>query len=150
MTKHTVARVEDMIATEDDAEVSAMLREYATLLAEKTEAETSQQQIPPAYATLLAEKENSETTHWNGTTHWAGCSESGAKHYKCALLEISRLRDTVTDLRNKLEKKAWFSAYEKKEWVGLTGDEIENLPKDKTWWEIIRAAEAILKEKNGG
>ena len=36
------------------------------------------------------------------------------------------------------------------EWVGLTGDEIENLPKDKTWWEIIRAAEAILKDKNNG
>ena len=33
-------------------------------------------------------------------------------------------------------------------WVGLTGDEIEDLPKDKTWWEIIRAAEEILKEKN--
>lgn len=38
--------------------------------------------------------------------------------------------------------------YRKKEWVGLTGDEIEDLPKDKTWWEIIRAAEEILKEKN--
>jgi len=37
---------------------------------------------------------------------------------------------------------------EKREWVGLTGDEIEDLPKDKTWWEIIRAAEEILKEKN--
>jgi hypothetical protein len=35
-------------------------------------------------------------------------------------------------------------------WVGLTGDEIENLPKGGTWWETIRAAEAILKEKNGG
>jgi hypothetical protein len=38
---------------------------------------------------------------------------------------------------------------EKREWVGLTGDEIEDLPKDKTWWEIIRAAEAKLREKNG-
>lgn len=35
-----------------------------------------------------------------------------------------------------------------REWVGLTGDEIEDLPKDKTWWQIIRAAEEILKEKN--
>ena len=35
-------------------------------------------------------------------------------------------------------------------WVGLTGDEIEDLPKGGTWWETIRAAEAILKEKNGG
>jgi hypothetical protein len=33
-------------------------------------------------------------------------------------------------------------------WVGLTGDEIEDLPKDQTWWQIIRAAEEILKEKN--
>jgi len=38
---------------------------------------------------------------------------------------------------------------QKREWVGLTGDEIEDLPKDKTWWEIIRAAEAKLREKNG-
>ena len=45
----------------------------------------------------LAKKED------NGTTHWAGCSESGARHYKCALLEIARLRDTITDLRVKLE-----------------------------------------------
>ena len=35
-------------------------------------------------------------------------------------------------------------------WVGLTGDEIEDLPKGGTWWETIRAAETILKEKNGG
>ena len=40
--------------------------------------------------------------------------------------------------------------YRKKEWVGLTGDEIEDLPKGGTWWEIIRAAEEILKEKNSG
>ena len=38
----------------------------------------------------------------------------------------------------------------RREWVGLTGDEIEDLPKGGTLWEIIRAAEAILKEKNGG
>ena len=46
-----------------------------------------------------AEKESADS----GVTHWAGCSESGARHYKCALLEIGRLRDTVTDLRVKLE-----------------------------------------------
>ena len=126
MTKHTVAQVEDMIATEDDAEVSAMLRAYADLLAKKQD---------------------------NGTTHWAGCSESGAKHYKCALLEISRLRDTVTDLRNKLEKKAWFSAYEKKPWVGLTDDDREEcLAKNEElgWWGVVNAIEQSLKEKNGG
>ena len=33
-------------------------------------------------------------------------------------------------------------------WVGLTGDEIEDLPKGGTWGEAIRAAEAILREKN--
>ncbi|CAB4147565.1 hypothetical protein UFOVP513_39 [uncultured Caudovirales phage] len=121
MTKHTVAQVEDMIATEDDAEVSAMLRAYADLLAKKQD---------------------------NGTTHWAGCSESGAKHYKCALLEISRLRDTVTDLRNKLEKKAWFSAYEKKPWVGLTDIEAADCWSTSavTTWENF---EAKLKDKNG-
>ena len=40
----------------------------------------------------------------DATTHWAGCSESGPKHYKCALLEIARLRDTITNLRAVLEK----------------------------------------------
>jgi len=34
----------------------------------------------------------------DGTTHWAGCSESGPKHYKCALLEIARLRDALSRL----------------------------------------------------
>jgi hypothetical protein len=38
----------------------------------------------------------------------------------------------------------------RREWVGLTGDEIEDLPKDQTWWQIIRAAEDKLREKNGG
>ena len=41
-----------------------------------------------------------------------------------------------------------YTAPPRREWVGLTGDEIEDLPKDKTWWEIIRAAEEILREKN--
>ena len=36
----------------------------------------------------------------------------------------------------------------RREWVGLTGDEIEDLNKDQTLWEIIRAAEEILKERN--
>ena len=34
MSKHTVAQVEDMIATENDAVVRSMLCEYADLLAE--------------------------------------------------------------------------------------------------------------------
>ena len=41
-----------------------------------------------------------------------------------------------------------YAAPPRREWVGLTGDEIEDLPKDQTWWQIIRAAEAKLREKN--
>ena len=154
MTKHTVARVEDMIATEDDAEVRGMLRAYATLLTKKAETSIRQQQIPPAYATLLAEKENSGTTHWNGTTHYAGCVGAGPKHYECALQEIGRLRGPITHLRGKLEKKAWFSAYEKKPWVGLTDKEIAEIYNQDSLiykpLEFYRAIEAKLKEKNGG
>ena len=40
--------------------------------------------------------------------------------------------------------------FKRREWVGLTGDEIEDLPKGGTWWEAIKAAEAILREKNCG
>jgi hypothetical protein len=40
----------------------------------------------------------------DGTTHYAGCIQAGPKHYECALLEIARLRDTIKDLREKLEK----------------------------------------------
>lgn len=43
-----------------------------------------------------------------------------------------------------------YAAPPQRKWVGLTGDEIEDLPKGGTLWEIIRAAEAILREKNGG
>ena len=64
------------------------------------------------------------------TTHYEGCYDSGPRHYECALLEVKRLR---------------------REWVGLTDEEIDTaLPgypidyKDK----FARAIEAILKEKN--
>ena len=57
-----------------------------------------------AYATLLAEKENNGITHWNGTTHYAGCVGAGPKHYECALAEIGRLRLTITHLRAELAK----------------------------------------------
>ena len=40
--------------------------------------------------------------------------------------------------------------FKRHKWVGLTGDEIGELPKGGTWWETIRAAEALLREKNGG
>ena len=59
---------------------------------------------------------------------------------KIHLQAAVRLQREVAELEKELKKK--------RKWVGLTGDEIEDLPKDKTWWEIIRAAEKILKDKN--
>lgn len=50
-----------------------------------------------------AKKADNGTTHWNGTTHYAGCIQSGVAHYECALQEIGRLRGTIMDLRVKLE-----------------------------------------------
>ena len=38
--------------------------------------------------------------------------------------------------------------FKRREWAGLTGDEIEDINKDQTLWGIIRTAEEILKEKN--
>ena len=100
-----------------------------------------------AYATLLAEKENNGITHWDGTTHYAGCIQAGPKHYECALQEIGRLRLTITHLRAELEKKTWFSAYEKKPWVGLTDIEAADCWSTSavTTWENF---EAKLKDKN--
>jgi hypothetical protein len=142
MSKHAASQVEDMIATEDDAVVSEMLR---------------------AYATLLTEKEDNGITHWNGTTHYAGCIQAGPKHYECALQEVGRLRGTIMDLRVKLEaadnrntRNYYADGYEagyqtcmaeKKPWVGLTDDEIEHLRNDQPWW-MVRNIEARLKDKN--
>ena len=50
-----------------------------------------------------AKKADNGTTHWNGTTHYAGCIQSGVAHYECALQEIGRLRGTIMDMRVKLE-----------------------------------------------
>ncbi len=88
----------------------------------------------------------------DGTTHYAGCIQAGPKHYECALQEIGRLRLTITGLRVKLEKK---------EWVGLTGPEVDEaygLVSDKEWAiggladarVFFCAIEAKLKEKNNG
>lgn len=59
---------------------------------------------------------------------------------KIHLQAAVRLQREVAELEKELKKK--------RKWVGLTGDEIEDLNKDQTLWEIIRAAEEILKEKN--
>jgi hypothetical protein len=84
----------------------------------------------------------------DGTTHYAGCIQAGPKHYECALQEIGRLRLTITDLRVKLEKK---------EWVGLTDDEIKaiighNHPEGIGSYarELFKQIEAKLREKNNG
>jgi hypothetical protein len=88
----------------------------------------------------------------DGTTHYAGCIQAGPKHYECALQEVGRLRLTITHLRAELEKKTWLSAYEKKEWVGLTDKELDVIyNQDKLIYkplEFYRAIEAKLKEKN--
>ena len=65
------------------------------------------------------------------------CHEQQIKDIAAHLLELKRL---VTPMMQ----------FKRGGWVGLTGDEIEDLPKGGTWWETIRAAEAILKDKNGG
>jgi hypothetical protein len=56
------------------------------------------------------------------------------KHEK----EIQALKQLVTPMME----------FKRREWIGLTGDEIEGIPKDMMFWKIIRAAEAILKRKN--
>ena len=55
---------------------------------------------------------------------------------------------TTQDRSNTVSWVPLYTAPPRREWVGLTGDEIEDLNKDQTLWEIIRAAEEILKEKN--
>ena len=40
------------------------------------------------------------------TTHYAGCYDSGPRHYECALLEVKRLR---------------------REWIGLTDEDIKDI-----------------------
>ena len=40
-----------------------------------------------------------------------------------------------------------YTAPQRREWVGLTDDEIEHLRNDQPWW-MVRDIEAKLKEKN--
>jgi hypothetical protein len=48
-----------------------------------------------------------------------------------------------------LDASAMVNDAPKREWVGLTDDEIEHLRNDQPWW-MVRDIEAKLKEKNGG
>lgn len=90
-----------------------------------------------------AEKADNGITHWNGTTHYAGCIQSGKEHYECALQEIGRLRLTIAHLRAELEKKTW---------VDLTKEELQTIfnyePNDIK--HIAFLVESLCKEKNGG
>ena len=60
------------------------------------------------------------------------------QHIKDIEAKLLELKSLVTPMME----------FKRREWVGLTGDEIEDLPKGGTWWETIKAAEAILREKN--
>lgn len=60
-----------------------------------------------------------------------------------------RLNDAIKAVEDALAEPA-IKEYliAQRPWVGLTDDEIEDLPKDPTWRQILRAAEAKLREKN--
>jgi len=66
------------------------------------------------------------------------------------LNHAQQIKDIAAHLLELKQRVTPMMEFKRGEWVGLTGDEIEDLPKGGTWWETIRAAEAILKEKNGG
>jgi N-methylhydantoinase B/oxoprolinase/acetone carboxylase alpha subunit len=85
---------------------------------------------------------------------------------KALVAEIKRLIDVVGGLVLKqgpdyergfidgMQKQAQSSvdkavnAMSKREWVGLTDEEIDDLVKNTRWHELIKATEAKLKEKN--
>jgi len=49
------------------------------------------------------------------------------------------------------KRRGWTEAHLKKEWVGLTGDEVQNLTHRKIspWiWLLLKEVELKLKEKN--
>ena len=49
------------------------------------------------------------------------------------------------------KRRGWTEAHMKKEWVGLTGDEVQNLTHRKIspWiWLLLKEFETKLKEKN--
>ena len=77
-----------------------------------------------------------------------------------AQAEIARLKGEIDELRAALaepdvqesltaaEQKPMLEMNpQKREWVGLTDDEIEHLRNDQPWW-MVRDIEAKLREKN--
>ena len=61
-----------------------------------------------------------------------------AQHIKDIAKHLLELKQLVTPMME----------FKRREWVGLTEDEIEELPREQAWWGVIRAVEALLKEKN--
>ena len=74
-------------------------------------------------------------------------------HDHIAMLAVKheqQIKDIAAHLLELKQLVTPMMEFKRSGWVGLTDEEIEDLPKGGTWWETIRAAEAILKERNGG
>jgi len=74
-------------------------------------------------------------------------------HDHIAMLAVKheqQIKDIAAHLLELKQRVTPMMEFKRGGWIGLTGEEIEDLPKGGTWWETIRAAESILKEKNGG
>ena len=85
------------------------------------------------------------------TTHYAGCWDSGPRHYECALLEVKRLRGESEANIGSLGMPVNVAVSPRREWVGLTDDEkYDCYLKIDVWSRCVEAVEAKLKAKNGG
>ena len=90
----------------------------------------------------------------NETTHYAGCYDSGPRHYECALLEVKRLRGDMNKdemLESILHSLERIEARQNKPWVDLTHDEatiIWERVDERDGWELIMQVQKSLKEKN--
>ena len=87
-------------------------------------------------------------------THYAGCYDSGQKHYECALLEVKRLRGDMNKdemLESILNGIKRIEAKQNKPWVGLTEEEkYDCYLKIDVWSRCVEAVESKLKGKNCG
>ena len=110
----------------------------------------------------------------DGTTHYEGCWESGAKHYACVVRELAdcsaafdrqqemldRNAEQIATLRLEVEVVVeknrvlceLLAEAEKKAWVELTKEELQTIfnyePNDIK--HIAFLVESLCKEKNGG